>query len=248
MISGFSLMVKRREKRQRMKLSSGLCTICDSTWPDQSHAWKCARKLDPMAGSLCLQFLRHATWMTLLFMVIGHFRVPKTLTFKMRLGDFHIKGWAPTLVLKQRPRELGNGLFQCCLLVSRIMFFPQLLSRYKRIEIIIKIKANFHKKITQFTILVAIIGNKISKYFFLTSLSQILYISTQQTYTSGKFNSSDSAWYRSIFFFWHIKQSFNNKRHRRKNNRTILTKHMFDLTNLLPVRSSVIIDWTKSSL
>ena len=49
---------------------------------------------------------------------IGHFRVPKTLTFKMRLGvqpflrmsficmrmknDFHIKGWAPTLVLKQR--------------------------------------------------------------------------------------------------------------------------------------------------
>ena len=51
---------------------------------------------------------------------IGHFRVPKSLTFKMRLGaqpflwkwvlfawewknDFHIKGWAPTLVLKQRP-------------------------------------------------------------------------------------------------------------------------------------------------
>ena len=44
-----------------------------------------------------------------------NFRVPKTLTFKMRLGaqmslicmrmknDFHIKGWAPTLVLKQRP-------------------------------------------------------------------------------------------------------------------------------------------------
>ena len=53
---------------------------------------------------------------------IGYFRVPKTLTFKMRLGaqpsficirmknDFHITGWAPTLVLKQRPGELGNGL------------------------------------------------------------------------------------------------------------------------------------------
>ena len=46
----------------------------------------------------------------------GHFRVPKTLTFKMRLGAqpflwkwvfmkmknyLHINGWAPTLVLKQ---------------------------------------------------------------------------------------------------------------------------------------------------
>ena len=59
--------------------------------------------------------------------LIGHFRAPKTLTFKMKLGaqpfkranefylhenenDSHIKGWAPTLVLKQRPGELGNGL------------------------------------------------------------------------------------------------------------------------------------------
>ena len=89
--------------------------------------------------------------------------------------------------------------FQCCLLVSWIMFFPQLLSRYKRIEVIIKIKANFYKEIAQFTILVAIIGNKISKYYFLTCLSQIPYISTRQTYT-GKFNSRDSAWY-DLFSF-----------------------------------------------
>ena len=51
---------------------------------------------------------------------IGHFRVRKTLTFKMRLGaqpffwkwvlfewewknHFHMEGWALTLVLKQRP-------------------------------------------------------------------------------------------------------------------------------------------------
>ena len=52
---------------------------------------------------------------------LGHSRVPKTLTFKMieargttflvkmsficmrMKNDFHIKGWAPTLVLKQRP-------------------------------------------------------------------------------------------------------------------------------------------------
>ena len=89
--------------------------------------------------------------------------------------------------------------FQCCLLVSRIMFFPQLLTRYKRIEVIIKIKANFYKEIAQFTILVAIIGNKISKYYFLTCLSQIPYISTRQTYM-GKFNSRDSAWY-DLFSF-----------------------------------------------
>ena len=79
------------------------------------------------------------------------------------------------------------------------MFFPQLLSRYKRREITIKIKANFYKEIAQFTILVAIIGNKISKYYFLTCLSQIPYISTRQTYT-GKFNSRDSAWY-DLFSF-----------------------------------------------
>ena len=85
-------------------------------------------------------------------------------------------------------------------LVSRIMFFPKLLTRYKTIEVIIKIKANFYKEIAQFTILVAIIGNKISKYFFLTCLSQIPYISTRQTYTSGKFNSRDSAWY-DLFSF-----------------------------------------------
>ena len=79
------------------------------------------------------------------------------------------------------------------------MFFPLLLSRFKRIEIIIKIKANFYKEIAQFTILVAIIGNKISKYYFLTCLSQIPYISTRQTYM-GKFNSRDSAWY-DLFSF-----------------------------------------------
>ena len=76
-----------------------------------------------------------------------------------------------------------------------LSYFPD-----TRIEIIIKIKANFYKEIAQFTILIAIIGNKISKYFFLTSLSQILYISTRQTYTSGKFNSSDSAWYNLFSF------------------------------------------------
>ena len=81
------------------------------------------------------------------------------------------------------------------------MFFPQLLSRYKRIEITIKIKANFYKEIAQFMILVAIIGNKISKYFFLTSLSQIPYISTQQTYTGSKFNSRDPACYDLFSFF-----------------------------------------------
>ena len=80
------------------------------------------------------------------------------------------------------------------------MFFPQLLSRYKRIEIIIEVKANFYKEIVQFTILVAIIGNKISKYFFLTSLSQIPYISIRQTYTSSKFSDGplEQWWGRGV--------------------------------------------------
>ena len=62
---------------------------------------------------------------------IGHFRVPKTLTFKMRLGaqrsficirvknDFHIKGSAPNLVLKQRPG--GTRKWPVARAVSRIM-------------------------------------------------------------------------------------------------------------------------------
>ena len=70
MISGFKLTVTSREKRQGMKLCSGLRTICDSTWPDQSHAWKWARKLNTTFGSLCLQFLRHSTWMTLLLLFV----------------------------------------------------------------------------------------------------------------------------------------------------------------------------------
>ena len=70
MISGFKLTVTSREKRQGMKLCSGLRTICESTWPDQSHAWKWARKLNPTFGSLCLQFLRHSTWMTLLLLFV----------------------------------------------------------------------------------------------------------------------------------------------------------------------------------
>ena len=48
-----------------------------------------------------------------------------------------------------------------------MLFTGESNSRYKIIEIIIKIKANFYKEIAQFTILVAIIGNKISKYIFL---------------------------------------------------------------------------------
>ena len=63
---------------------------------------------------------------------IGHFRVPKTLTFKMRLGaqpflwkwvlfarmknDFRIKGRAPTLVLKQRPGGTRKWL------ISRVVY------------------------------------------------------------------------------------------------------------------------------
>ena len=127
------------------------------------------------------------------------------------------------------------------------MFFPLLLSRFKRIEIIIKIKANFYKEIAQFTILIAIIGNKISKYFFLTSLSQILYISTRQTYTSGKFNSRDSAWY-NLFSFSDTSRSQIIAKESVARTIELSWQNTSELANLLPVRSSVVIDRTKSGL
>ena len=81
------------------------------------------------------------------------------------------------------------------------MFLPQLLSRYKRIEILLKSKQFFTKRLLSLRFLsLLLIGNKISKCFFLTSLLQILYISTRQTYRSGKFNSRDSVWY-DLFSF-----------------------------------------------
>ena len=133
MISGFNLTVTRREKRQGKKLCSGLRAICDSTWPDQSHAWKCARKLDPTAGSLCLQFLQHATWMNILFVVIS-------MLFS---GE-------------------SNYMF------SSVAF------QIQNNRIIIEIKATFYKEIVQFTILVVIVGNKSSKYFFLIIYIKVL--------------------------------------------------------------------------
>ena len=65
--------------------------------------------------------------------IIGHFRVPKTLTFKMRPGaknflvkmsficmrmknDFHIKGRVATLDLKQRPAGIRKWLIEKTLL------------------------------------------------------------------------------------------------------------------------------------
>ena len=69
----------------------------------------------------CLTICHLFKKLKLVFASIGHFRVRKTLTFKMRLArcttflvkmsficmrmknNFHIKDWAPKLVLKQRP-------------------------------------------------------------------------------------------------------------------------------------------------
>ena len=75
-LSGFNLTAKRRAKRQGMKLCSGIRTICDSTWLDQSHAcYLYARKLDPTAGSLWLESRRHATWINHPFVVISMSKV-----------------------------------------------------------------------------------------------------------------------------------------------------------------------------
>ena len=72
---------------------------------------------------------------------------------------FHFRKSHLTLERVQSP---VRGNLNVAVLVSRIIFFvyfPQLLSRYKSIEIIIKINPYFYKEIAQFTILVAIIGN-----------------------------------------------------------------------------------------
>ena len=116
MISGFNLTITRREKRQGMKLCSGLRTICDTSL---------TRGIDPTAGSLLSAI--SAT--------------PDVNDSPVR-GNFNVVYW------------LVDFFF--------LSYFPD-----TRIEIIIKIKANFYKEIAQFTILVAIIGNKISKYFSL---------------------------------------------------------------------------------
>ena len=105
MTSGFNLTVTRREKRQMMKLCSGLPMICDSTWPVSRSEMREETRSD---------------------------------------GRHPLSAISATRDVNDTP-VLGNA-FQCCLLVSRIMFFPLLLYRGKRIEIIIKIKANFLQK------------------------------------------------------------------------------------------------------
>ena len=108
--------------------------------------------------------------------------------------------------------------------MSQIIFFPQLRSRYKTIDrIIIKIKATFYKEIVQFMILVAIIGNKSSKYFFL-----ITYIKLLSNFKNLNFHSNggskilqnrcritfiprDSAWYDDLFSFSNTSMQLSNK-------------------------------------
>ena len=82
--------------------------------------------------SFCVSFNnRVCEWITNCVTSHGHFRVPKTLTFKMRpsaqpflwkwvfiyttmKNRFHIKGWALNLVLIQRPR--GNSEMACLIM------------------------------------------------------------------------------------------------------------------------------------
>ena len=72
-----------------------------------------------MFSNISSLILFHIAALSVIGLLIGHFRVPKTLTFKMRpsaqsflwewvlfamKSHFHIKGWALNLVLIQRPR------------------------------------------------------------------------------------------------------------------------------------------------
>ena len=101
-ISGFNLTAKRRAKRQGMKLCSGIRTICDSTWLDQSHAcYLFARKLDPTAGSPWLQSRRHATWINHPFVVISMSKVELYFSCIFLSCFPDIKVWKLVLISKQ---------------------------------------------------------------------------------------------------------------------------------------------------
>ena len=80
------------------------------------------------------------------------------------------------------------------------MYFPQLLSRYKRIEITIKIKEHFIKRLLSLRFLSLSLEKKSVNIFSLLAFRKNPYISTRQTYTGSKFNSRDPACY-GLFSF-----------------------------------------------
>ena len=77
-ILGFNLMATRREKRQGMKLCSGIRTICDFSWLDQSHTWKCGK-----TQSVCVmrcQSRKH--WILAMLTIFDGIQIPSKTTHK----------------------------------------------------------------------------------------------------------------------------------------------------------------------
>ena len=70
---------------------------------DLTNHWKCAVSNRPLPSSKNPHFQNEARCTT--------FLVKMSFICTRMKNDFLVKGWAPTLVLKQRPGELGNGLF-----------------------------------------------------------------------------------------------------------------------------------------
>ena len=68
----------------------------------KSLIWETCGENRPLPSSKNPHFQNEAWYTT--------FHVKMSFICMRMKNDFHIKGWAPTLVLKQRPGELGNGL------------------------------------------------------------------------------------------------------------------------------------------
>ena len=96
-------MEKTKQKQNKTKEQCAkkyLCTSC--RFPSVTH--RLPKLNRPLPSSKNPHFQNKARSTT--FLVKMSF-----ICMRMK-NDFHIKGWAPTLVLKQRPGELGNGLLE----------------------------------------------------------------------------------------------------------------------------------------
>ena len=116
---------------------SGYCKIFGGKQGAYWSMWKWWISSGDISGSCLLSGVALA-W-------IGHFRVPKTLTFKMRLGEqpflwkwvlfawVPYQGWEPTLVLKQRPGGTRKWLISR---VVHMLLIKALLKPFKTCDIV----------------------------------------------------------------------------------------------------------------
>ena len=98
--------------------------------PSENVQWKCK-----FAAHQCIikkySFLPYSRPSTKFLAVLRLSVNPTKTLFLVKMSficmrmknDFHIKGWAPTLALKQRFGELGNGLLYVCFIAHGLMIY-----------------------------------------------------------------------------------------------------------------------------